>query len=286
MLRTVLLGLAGFGIAIVAASWLMPSPPADGIGAFGEDAFVAARISALESELAHERERRLVLERQLHALAQRVDLESAARAGGAAPVLRAAESQSDREMANDPPQRTAMQERLSERIMAVDGTSGPVGRRQIERLISGGFAPDRAEWIERRSEELRMEALNARYDAARDGRSFDPGNAANPERTLRAELGDQEYEQYLRALNRPTSVAVGRVLASSPAERAGLQPGDQIVSYGGERVFGMADLNDLTLQGAPGQTVIVDVLRDGQPIQLYMPRGPVGVVGGRRFVRR
>jgi S1-C subfamily serine protease len=74
-------------------------------------------------------------------------------------------------------------------------------------------------------------------------------------------------------------VRVGGVLASSPAEHAGLAPGDEVVAYGGRRVFDMRYLNELILEGRPGEPVIVDVLRDGQPIQVLLPRGPLGISG-------
>jgi hypothetical protein len=35
------------------------------------------------------------------------------------------------------------------------------------------------------------------------------------------------------------------------------------------------------LEGQPGQVVAVDVIRDGQLVQLYVPRGPIGITGGR-----
>ena len=70
------------------------------------------------------------------------------------------------------------------------------------------------------------------------------------------------------------------MLASSPAEQAGLKPGDQVVSYDGQRVFDMRDLNALTLKGNAGEPVVVDVQRDGQSVQLVLPRGPVGILGG------
>jgi hypothetical protein len=149
-------------------------------------------------------------------------------------------------------------------------------RRMIDRLTAAGFAPDRAEWIERREEELRMKALQEQYDARREGR---PPAAVSGEASLRTELGDADYERYLAALGRPTSVGVADVLASSPAERAGLLPGDEIVAYNGKRVFDASELNALTLEGTPGETVVVDVRRDGQNMQLVMPRGPIGIFG-------
>jgi S1-C subfamily serine protease len=73
------------------------------------------------------------------------------------------------------------------------------------------------------------------------------------------------------------------VLGSSPAEQAGLQPGDEVVAYAGKRVFDMSDLNGLTYEGTAGELVAVEVLRDGQPVQVYVPRGPIGIMGGGRF---
>jgi S1-C subfamily serine protease len=148
-------------------------------------------------------------------------------------------------------------------------------RRFVEQLLAQGFSPDRAEWIVRRTEELRMEALQAQYDAQRGGRPVEPSGS-----TLRAELGDADYERYLSAYGRPTTIPVRDVLASSPAERSGLKAGDEILAYNGERVFDMRELNELTLKGVPGESVVVDVRRDGQNVQLVMPRGPLGITGG------
>ena len=124
-----------------------------------------------------------------------------------------------------------------------------------------------------------MQTLQAQYAATREGRPLEPG-AAPGERTLRAELGDADYARYLAATGRPTSVGVRDVLASSPAEVSGLAPGDEIVSYDGKRVFDMRELNALTLEGRAGESVVVEVRREGRTMQLVMPRGPIGILGG------
>jgi S1-C subfamily serine protease len=129
-----------------------------------------------------------------------------------------------------------------------------------------------------------MAALQARFDA---GQSGDAGawwqGRAEIAETLRAELGESGYERYLEANGRSTSVTVGTVIESSPAERAGLMPGDRITRYSGERIFGMSELTRQTMEGTPGQQVVVDIVRDGQPMQVVIPRGPLGISGGRRF---
>lgn len=287
MLRTVLLGLGGFAAVIVAAAWLMPSSPELRTDDSADTAFLAARVGALESALEYERERRRDLELELYTISDQ--LAARITEGGSQSAVddgdsRPASADSDRDQRGrrgaDGDQLQGPIDRVGGRLQGLLGDPDAVRRREVERLVAAGFSPDQAEWIERRTEELRMEALSARYEAARSGQALDAGEVPNTDAVLRAELGDADYERYLSARNRPTSVGVGRVLASSPAESAGLQPGDQIVSYGGQRIFNMTDLNDATLQGTPGQTVVVDVLRDGQPMQLYLPRGPVGIVGG------
>jgi hypothetical protein len=154
---------------------------------------------------------------------------------------------------------------------------------RIESLVDAGFLPSQAEWITQREQELQMQALQARYDAEVSGEPVDwSTNRTMTSDTIRAELGDADYERYLEANNRSTNVAVSSVIDSSPAQTAGLMPGDEIFRYDGERVFSMTDLTRQTMVGEPGQTVVVDVMRNGNLMQVVMPRGPVGITGGRR----
>lgn len=157
-----------------------------------------------------------------------------------------------------------------------DDAAAQQGRdRTVGRLIEGGFAPARAEWVQRRSEELVLEFMQARYNAERNGEALPSDYFV--EQSLREELGDAEYEQYLTALGRPASVSVVNVLPSSPAELAGLQIGDRIVSYSGTRLFDMRELNALILEGRPGESVVIEVERNGLRIPLVVPRGPLGI---------
>lgn len=225
------------------------------------------RIAALETAIAAEREARQLLEEQLFMLY--ADLERLEASRDTAVVNRDAGSGASPEAGDD------MQRTRAERA------AGNVA----DRLLDAGFTPQRVDWIMQREEELRFAAMQARF-AARNSDApadpFDPG--LNPDAMLRAELGDAEYEKYLLARGRSTSVAVSHVLASSPAARVGLQAGDQIVSYNGQRVFSTSDLMRQTMQGGDGN-VVVDVLRDGAELQVVLPRGPIGVETG-RFRRR
>ena len=155
-----------------------------------------------------------------------------------------------------------------------------------DHLVNAGFTESEADWILKRESELQMEALQARYDAQRSGEPVGRfGSRTSASNTLRQELGDEGYERYLTANGRPTAVAVSSVFEGSPALAAGLQPGDQITRYDGQRVFNMNEITTLTMQGQAGENVVVDIMRDGVLMQVSMPRGPLGVTGGRRYRR-
>jgi S1-C subfamily serine protease len=131
-----------------------------------------------------------------------------------------------------------------------------------------------------RESELQMERLQARYEAMRGSDEqglFVRGYSSDSE--LRTELGEADYERYLTANGRSTSVGIGNVIPNSPAQQGGLRPGDQIVRYDGERVFSMMDMAGHIMQNEAEGNVVVDIERDGMPMQLVIPRGPLGVMG-------
>jgi PDZ domain len=238
------------------------------------------RLAALEAALDAERERRFELEDQVAALAERLvavapvveDLTAADESA----FPRTSDGEADQEPLED-----VVPLPLRDGVGLAFGRGARFGSDEelVERFVAAGISADRAQWILRRTEELRMQALQAQYDAARGVTDTTPISPRS--NVLREELGDADYGRYLEALGRPTSVFVGDVLARSPAEQAGLQAGDQVVAYAGGRVFDMGDLNRLVLEGEPGQMVAVDVVRDGQTVQLYLPRGPIGIAAGR-----
>lgn len=155
-----------------------------------------------------------------------------------------------------------------------------------QRLEEAGFGPDQAARIMRREQELRVQSLYDQWQERREdylAREETANSTGNP---LRDELGDQAYERYLEALGRSTSVPISNIMAGAPADSAGFQEGDELVRYNGQRVFDLNDLNELTVQGELGEPVVVDVLRDGNMLQLTLERGPLGIIsrpGRRRF---
>ena len=233
------------------------------------EAPIKARLEALEEALGVERQARQLLQEELAFVTAELDRLSSSDAPSAdqsSPVdLPAAAS-------DTPTRRNSRRSRNDPEV-------------RIEQMIAAGFSQLEAEQILRRESELRMEALQARYDARRSGESVSFFTAADTRNALREELGDSGYERYLAANGRPTSVTVSTVLEGSPALAAGLRPGDKIVNYDGRRVFSMDEITRLTMEGEARQNVMLGIERDGVLMQLSMPRGPLGVTGGRRFRR-
>jgi hypothetical protein len=270
MLRTLLLIGAGLAAGLAAAYWLAGSQPAAeptrSVDTTPAPSDLPGRVVELERQLGAEIEKRTTLEQRVVELGHELeDLHAAA------PAARSADADSP-----ESPQAAAPEGAAQQRFARNFRRETPEQR--VATLEEGGFAPDRAAWIEQRRSELTLQTMQAQY-AQRRGESVDPA-LLRPEQTLRSELGDADYEKYLEAEGRPTKVGVFNVLASSPAAKAGMQPGDQIVSYAGQRVFNMADLTNLTLQGTPGQSVTLEVQRNQETVQLVIPRGPIGIGGG------
>lgn len=265
MIKKVLAGSAVLVAGVALAIHLGGGPDAPVVAAFTPraDASETERIRELEKALAAQVERGNQLDARLGELEGRLGT----RGGDAATSL-------------DP---RAERGQFRQRFADADGNFDPAGarqgmrERQLERLVKAGFTRERAEWLERRTQELQLQAQQAQYDAQRNGQPLRGGDIQS---ALRKEIGDAEYEKYLAGTGRQTHVPVMEVLASSAAEKSGLKAGDQIVSYAGTRVFEMSELNALTRQGSPGEAVTVEVQRNGQTVQVQVPRGVLGVQAG------
>jgi hypothetical protein len=260
-------------VGFAAASWIETSllssdtqqndPSESGISSFDAAAPVEERIRALELAVIEEREVRQLLEVEILVLREEIEQRHTESSEPSEPDESVFSAREER------------REALRARRFGVRSTQG-----QVDRLIEAGFPADQAAWIVQREAELQMERLQARYDAMRGNEEqgfFAQGFSQNSE--LRAALGDADYERFLLANGRSTSVGIGSVIPNSPAQVAGLQPGDEIVRYDGERVFSMMDMAGRIMQGEKEGNVVVDIVRDGAPMQLVLPRGPLGVSG-------
>lgn len=69
-------------------------------------------------------------------------------------------------------------------------------------------------------------------------------------------------------------VTVSRVIARSPADQAGLQPGDRILTVDREAVFDREDLSRILSRHDPGDHVRIYVRRDGRRLRLSAELDP------------
>lgn len=81
----------------------------------------------------------------------------------------------------------------------------------------------------------------------------------------------QEVNQALAdsfRLDRPRGALVAQVESGSPAQRAGLKPGDVVLGVDGEAVVASGDLPALLVQHGAGDAVRLKVWRDGKEVQV------------------
>jgi hypothetical protein len=266
---------------LAAGAWLAGTSLQPGLdvgtsptGTAGVDDGIDERLARLEQTLAMERDARIALEDTLAILFE--DIERLEGSERSAMVRRQAE-------AAETPARNAAERRSStdeaDRIRKYQ-------ERRVARLIEGGFSEDEAKRILQQESEAAFQVMQASWEAQRSGESVDYyATANNPQAVLRAEMGDDAYARYLEAQGQPTTINITQVLNGSPGSNAGLQPGDRLVSYNGERVFAVTELRNLTMQGQPGEDVVIEVDRDGMRMQLTVPRGPIGITGSGANVR-
>jgi C-terminal processing protease CtpA/Prc len=277
MKLVVIASIASFAAAFAAASYIymadtVPEAPAgttEATSTFDAGLPVEERVAALERAVSDERLARQYLQEEVFYLTSELERVSGNGNFRQADEVRAA--QAEDEASNSRMSRREENRRRN----SLEG--------RMERLIEAGFLPSQASMIVQRESELQMDSIKARYEAERSGDPTDFFRSRNASsQVLRDELGDADYERYLVANDRSTSVSVSSVIESSPAQSAGLLPGDEIVRYDGERVFSMTDLTRQAIDGTAGQNIVVDIMRDGTPMQVVMPRGPIGISGGRR----
>ena len=160
----------------------------------------------------------------------------------------------------------------------------PAFRTSVEALIETGIPSEQAAFIQSRLDEYDLQQLYLKDRASREGwlntARFrkEQRQAQNAYQELRSEIGDDAYDRMLYALGRANRVVVRDIMQNSSAEQYGLHANDRVYEYGGQRVFTSQELNDLVTQGGDaGELVLVRVMRGEQQLDVYIPRGPIGI---------
>lgn len=149
-------------------------------------------------------------------------------------------------------------------------------------LIDAGIEVTEANRIKVAHELLELERLYLRDQAIREGWNGSKRREAFQsldlqQQALQAEIGDDAYGAYLYASGQPNRVEVRAVLAGSAAANAGIQDGDYILRYGDQHVYSGQDLRGATAQGTADELIAVSIERDNTELEVYVPRGPLGV---------
>ena len=96
-------------------------------------------------------------------------------------------------------------------------------------------------------------------------------------RCCRDDYGDDDYDWILYTPGRMNRVATTLVMQNSPAAAVGIEPGDVSASYDGARILGVREPQEATTMGTAGDTIAIDVLREGEELRFYVPASPLGV---------
>ena len=142
-----------------------------------------------------------------------------------------------------------------------------------------GFAPGEVQRIRETWEYTVMEGLELETDRLRNGEKGWWAAVRDRdwiEAQARESLGDSGYDAMLYAGGSRNRVILSEVIGASPGAAAGIEPGDELISYDGQRVFHPRTLKQLTTSGEAGEIVEIGVRRAGQPVRIFMPRGPIG----------
>lgn len=152
-----------------------------------------------------------------------------------------------------------------------------------DNLIRGGIDSSLAEDIVRRKNTVELKRLALQDRATRDNylntqRYYDELDDINKQDvSLREELGDDRYDQYLFDSKQNNRVKISSVMLGSAAEQVGIKKGDIILSYDNQRLFNWQELKDATAEGQLGEYISININRRGEIFSFSVPRGPLGI---------
>ena len=268
------------GLVVAALVWVRFQPSRDVSGsvpnvaaprpfAGQEEAPSQRDLDALRRTLEEERLARLALTERVERMQTQLE--------GMQPTRQASRFEGDADRASE----------ASEQILGATLDEAGINPQALARfyfdpakLKGAGIHAAEADRLSESYDEMAMERLQLRYLSERGEIEEEELSAEETKirDRYRTELGDEAYDFMLYAGSEANRVGVVDVMLDSPAQGAGLQPGDIILSYAGERVFDPSDLVRATLEVEPGGTVPIVVLRGGEEHLFSVPTGPLGVV--------
>ncbi len=264
---------------------------AGGVGAFLRARAAEQRIAALEEQLATAHDRVTADAAERRALATRIEelgnALAAATTGASPPRPEAAPARPVPQRSSAPAADAIAADPAEPEAPDLDAANphGEVGVFSADRLMAAGFRRDDVARFRARLDEIEMKRLYLRDQATREGWLETPRFAEESQSLaseflgLRGEFEDPLYDWVLYSTGHPNRVAVRDVISGGAGESAGLQRGDVIVRYDDRLVLSPNELRDATTQGRVGESVSIEVQREGEPAprRIFVPRGPIGI---------
>ncbi|MDG2304034.1 MAG: PDZ domain-containing protein [Candidatus Binatia bacterium] len=223
----------------------------------------AARIRELADAVEREKEERLSLAAEVASLKN--ELARVQASGGTRQVAHASASHA---------------------AAARDKVDGARARRRgldVDALVVAGFDEATVREFKEDADQRELDRLYLRDIASREGwlnsqRFREETEALRVDGpSTRDEYGDEFYDWMLYTTGHQNRVEVADVMGGSAAADVGVQPGDYVISYDGQRIFSPSDLRDATVGGEVGELTPVEIIRNGRRTRLMIPRGPLGV---------
>ncbi|OED37391.1 hypothetical protein AB833_23485 [Chromatiales bacterium (ex Bugula neritina AB1)] len=163
------------------------------------------------------------------------------------------------------------------------GFGGIDSQQQYDGLVAAGVDQTTASEIKQRTDQWALKRLDLIDTASREGwrdtDEFTEKLSALREQQvdIRAEIGDEAFDSYLFASGENNRVQIESVIDGSAAQSAGVVAGDIVVSYAEASVYQTRELARATRDGTRSESISLVVLREGEYLDLVIPRGPLGV---------
>ena len=153
------------------------------------------------------------------------------------------------------------------------------GRFHRDELDHAGMAPEEIDRLER----LWQSTMGGTpispipHSPLNEGRAPREPSLAEKSDAVREELcgqvGAGDCDALLYASGHTNRVAVAHVTENSAAWGLGLRPGDEILRIDGEPVYGIFEVKPAMQSTSAGEPVPIEIVRDGQLIELWVPGG-------------
>ena len=167
-------------------------------------------------------------------------------------------------------------------VASAPAPEGPVRGQPLDGagLQARGYTEEEVRRLQERYEAHELALLYLNDRARRESWHNSPRFTLELQRlteALQTELGERDYDAVLWGSGQSNRVQVAGVLSGSAAERAGLRDGDEVYSYDGRRIFEAQTLLRTTVEGDQGAQTPMVVRRNGEEVNVVLPRGPIGI---------